>query len=127
MYTATPVSSAIEALGMSLPYDASLPAVSAAKERESFLAGQALVRLIEKNVRPRDIVTRKSLENAYTMVLALGGSTNAVLHLKAIAREADVEWTLADFDRLGAKVPHLADLKPGGKYDMWDLHRVGGT
>ena len=72
------------------------------------------MQLIEKNIRPRDIITRKSLENAYTLVLALGGSTNAVLHLMAIAREAEVEWTLADFDRLGDKVPHLADLKPGG-------------
>jgi len=127
MYTANTMSSAIEAMGMSLPYDASYPAVSAAKEREAFLAGQALVGLIEKNIRPRDIITRKSLENAYTLVLALGGSTNAVLHLMAIAREAEVEWTLADFDRLGAKVPHLADLKPGGQYVMWDLYRVGGT
>jgi dihydroxy-acid dehydratase len=127
MYTANTMSSAIEAMGMSLPYDASHPAVSAAKERESFLAGQALVRLIEKNVRPRDIITRKSLENAYTFVLALGGSTNAVLHLMAIAHEAEVEWTLADFDRLGDKVPHLADLKPGGQYVMNDLHRAGGT
>src|SRR3954470_15164005 len=127
MYTANTMSSAIEAMGMSLPYDASYPAVSAAKERETFLAGQALVRLVEKNLRPRDIINRRSLENAYTLVLALGGSTNAVLHLMAIAREADVEWTLADFDRLGNKVPHLADLKPGGRYVMNDLHRVGGT
>src|SRR5262249_49580506 len=114
-------------MGMSLPYDASYPAVTSAKERESYLAGQAVVKLIEKNIRPRDIITRKSLENAYTLVLALGGSTNAVLHLMAIAREAAVPWTLADFDRLGGKVPHLADLKPGGKYVMNDLHRVGGT
>jgi dihydroxy-acid dehydratase len=127
MYTANTMSSAIEAMGMSLSGDASYPAVSAAKERESFLAGEALVRLIEKNIRPRDIITRKSLENAYTLVLALGGSTNAVLHLAAIAREAGVEWTLADFDRLGAKVPHLADLKPGGRYVMNDLYRAGGT
>jgi dihydroxy-acid dehydratase len=127
MYTANTMSSAIEALGMSLPYDASHPAVSAAKEREAFLAGKALVALIERNLRPRDIITRKSLENAYTLVLALGGSTNAVLHLMAIAREAGVAWTLADFDRLGGKVPHLADLKPGGRYVMNDLHRVGGT
>jgi dihydroxy-acid dehydratase len=127
MYTANTMSSAIEAMGMSLPYDASNPAVSAAKEREAFQAGQALLRLIEKDIRPRDIITRKSLENAYTLVLALGGSTNAVLHLMAIAREAEVEWTLVDFDRLGAKVPHLADLKPGGRYVMNDLHRVGGT
>jgi dihydroxy-acid dehydratase len=127
MYTANTMSSAIEAMGMSLPYDASFPAVSAAKERETFLAGEALVRLIEKTIRPRDIITRRSLDNAYTLVLALGGSTNAVLHLMAIAREAEVEWTLADFDRLGGKVPHLADLKPGGRYVMNDLHRAGGT
>src|SRR5207302_6503392 len=106
---------------------ASNPGVSAAKEREAFLAGKALVRLVEKNIRPRDIITRKSLENAYTLVLALGGSSNAVLHWMAIAREAEVEWTLADFDRLGAKVPHLADLKPGGRYVMHDLYKVGGT
>jgi dihydroxy-acid dehydratase len=110
-----------------LPYGASNPAVSAAKERESFQAGQALVKLIERNIRPRDLITRKSLENAYTFVLALGGSTNAVLHLMAIAREAEVEWSLADFERLGKKVPHLADLKPGGRYVMHDLYKVGGT
>jgi len=127
MYTANTMSSAIEAMGMSLPYDASYPAVSAAKERESLVAGQALVNLIRQNIRPRDIITRKSLENAYTFVLALGGSTNAVLHLMAIAREAEVPWTLADFDRLGEKIPHLADLKPGGQYVMFDLHRAGGT
>src|SRR5438067_1884790 len=127
MYTANTMSSAIEAMGLSLPYGASNPAVSAAKERESFLAGTALVGLIERDIKPRDIITRKSLENAYTLVLALGGSTNAVLHLMAIAREAEVEWTLADFDRLGDKVPHLADLKPGGRYVMHDLHTVGGT
>jgi dihydroxy-acid dehydratase len=127
MYTANTMASAIEAMGLCLPYGASNPAVSAAKEREAFVAGQAVVKLIEKNVRPRDLITRRSLENAYTFVLALGGSTNAVLHLMAIAREAGVEWTLDDFDRLGAKVPHLADLKPGGKYVMHDLYRVGGT
>src|SRR5690242_9231119 len=127
MYTANTMSSAIEAMGMSLPYDASNPAVSAAKEREAFRAGEALLHLIDKNIRPRAIITRRSLENAYTLVLALGGSTNAVLHLMAIAREAEVAWTLADFDRLGAKVPHLADLKPGGRFVMNDLHRVGGT
>jgi dihydroxy-acid dehydratase len=127
MYTANTMSSAIEAMGLSLPYGASNPAVSAAKERESFLAGQALVRLIERDLRPRDIITRKSLENAYTAVLALGGSTNAVLHLMAIAHEAEVPWTLADFDRLGDKVPDLADLKPSGRHVMFDLHQVGGT
>lgn len=127
MYTANTMSSAIEAMGMSLPYDASYPAVSAAKERETFLAGKQLVKLCEQGIKPRDIITRKSLENAYTLVLALGGSTNAVLHLMAIAREAEVSWTLADFDRLGDKVPDLADLKPGGRFVMFDLHKVGGT
>jgi dihydroxy-acid dehydratase len=127
MYTANTMSSAIEAMGMSLPYDASYPAVSAAKDREAFLAGKLLVRLIDKGIKPRDIITRKSLENAYTFVLALGGSTNAVLHLMAIAREADVTWALADFDRLGDKVPDLADLKPAGKHVMFDLHKAGGT
>src|SRR3954467_4841168 len=127
MYTANTMSSAIEAMGMSLPFDASYPAVSAAKEREAFMAGEALVRLIERDLKPRDIITRKSLENAYTAVLALGGSTNAVLHLMAIAREAEVEWTYADFDRIGAKTPGLADLKPGGRFAMHELHKVGGT
>ena len=127
MYTANTMSSAIEAMGMSLPFDASNPAVSAAKERETFIAGKLLVDLIEKDIKPRDIITRQSLENAYTFVLALGGSTNAVLHLMAIAREANVPWTLADFDRLGDKVPDLADLKPSGKYVMNDLHKAGGT
>lgn len=127
MYTANTMSSAIEALGLSLPHGASNPAVTAAKDRESFLAGKALLQCIEKDIRPRDLITRDSLENAYTLVLSLGGSTNAVLHLMAIAREAGVDWTLADFDRIGAKVPHLADLKPGGKHVMFDLYRVGGT
>jgi dihydroxy-acid dehydratase len=127
MYTANTMSSAIEAMGLSLPYDASHPAVTAAKEREAYQAGKALVTCIEKNIRPRDVITRKSLENAYTLVLALGGSTNAVLHLMAIAREAGVPWTLDDFDRIGMKVPHLADLKPSGKYVMHDLYKAGGT
>jgi len=127
MYTANTMSSAIEAMGLSLPYDASNPATAASKERQSFQAGKAVVNLIEKNIRPRDLITRKSLENAYTLVLALGGSTNAVLHLMGIAKEAEVEWTLDDFDRLARKVPHLADLKPGGRYVMYDLHKAGGT
>jgi dihydroxy-acid dehydratase len=127
MYTANTMSSAIEALGLSLPFSASNPGVSAAKEREAFQAGVALVRLIGKGIRPRDIITRDALENAYTTVLALGGSTNAILHLTAIAREAQVEWTLGDFERLGARVPHLADLKPAGRYVMYDLHKAGGT
>ena len=127
MYTANTMSTAIEAMGMALPFDASYPAVSAAKERESYLAGQALLHLVEEGIKPRDIITRKSLENAYTAVLALGGSTNALLHLMAIAREAQVDWSLSDFDRLGPKVPHLGDLKPSGRFVMYDLHRVGGT
>ncbi|MCZ2340654.1 MAG: dihydroxy-acid dehydratase [Bacteroidales bacterium] len=127
MYTANTMSSAIEAMGLSLPYGASNPAVSSAKDREAYLAGKALVYCVKNNIRPRDIITRKSLENAYTLILALGGSTNAVLHLMAIAREAGVDWTYADFDRLGAKTPHIADLKPGGQYVMFDLFRVGGT
>ncbi len=127
MYTANTMSTAIEAMGLSLPYDASHPAVSSAKEREAYMAGKALMHCITHNIRPRDLITRKSLENAFTLVLALGGSTNAVLHLMAIAREAGVPWTLADFDRLGEKVPHLADLRPSGKYVMYDLYRVGGT
>lgn len=127
MYTANTMAAAIEAMGLALPYSASSPAVSADKEREAFLAGQALIHLVEAGIRPRDLITRKSLENAYTLVLALGGSTNAVLHLLAIAHEAQVSWTLDDFDRIGRNVPHLADLKPGGQYVMHDLHRVGGT
>ncbi len=127
MYTANTMSSAIEALGLSLPYSASNPAVSAAKERETYLAGAALVKMIEKGVSTRDLITRESLENAVTLVIALGGSTNAVLHLMAMAHEAEVDWTLDDFDRLGDKIPHIADLKPSGKYVMWDLYQVGGT
>ena len=127
MYTANSMAAAIEAMGLSLPYDASYPAVSAAKQREAFLAGAALLSLIEKDIRPRDIITRQSLQNAYTLVLALGGSTNTVLHLLAIASEAQVEWTLDDFDRIGQSVPHLANLKPGGQYVMYDLHKAGGT
>ena len=127
MYTANTMSTAIEAMGLSLPYDSSYPAVSSAKEREAYAAGRALMYCVEHDIRPRDLITRKSLENAFTLVLTLGGSTNAVLHLMAIAREAGVDWTLADFDRLGDKVPHLADLRPSGQYVMYDLYKVGGT
>ncbi len=127
MYTANTMSSAIEALGLSLPYSASNPAVSAMKERECFAAGVALIELVKRGITAKSLITRKSLENAVTLVITLGGSTNAVLHLMAMAHEAEVEWTLADFDRLGEKVSHIADLKPSGKYVMWDVHRVGGT
>lgn len=127
MYTANTMASAIEALGLSLPYSASYPAVTAAKQRESFLAGKTLIEAIEKDIKPRDLITRESLENAVTLIIAMGGSTNAVLHMIAIASEAEVQWTLDDFDRISDKIPHLADLKPGGQYVMFDLHRVGGT
>ncbi|MBI1368563.1 MAG: dihydroxy-acid dehydratase [Planctomycetes bacterium] len=127
MYTANTMSSAIEAMGLSLPYSASNPAVTAAKDRECFAAGRALCKMIEKGITAKSLVTKESLENAVTLVIALGGSTNAVLHLMAIANEAGVKFTLADFDRLGETVPHIADLKPGGRFVMYDLHRVGGT
>jgi dihydroxy-acid dehydratase len=127
MYTANTMASAIEALGMSLPGSSSMPAVSSRKERECFEAGQALIKLLELNLRPKDILTKDAFENAITLVMALGGSTNAVLHLIAIARQIDVDLSMEDFDRLSRHVPHLVDLKPGGKYVMVDLDRVGGV
>ncbi len=127
MYTANTMSSAIEALGLSLPYGASNPGVSAHKDRESYLAGKAVIRMAEMGITARDLITRESLENAVTLVIALGGSTNAVLHLMAIANEAGVDWSLEDFDRLGEITPCIADLKPSGRYVMFDVHRVGGT
>jgi dihydroxy-acid dehydratase len=127
MYTANTMASAIEALGMSLPGSSSMPAVSSRKANDCYEAGQAVIRLIEKNIRPKDILTKQAFENAITLVMALGGSTNAVLHLIAIARQIDVDLTTADFDRISRKVPHLADLKPGGKYVMADLDRAGGV
>lgn len=126
MYTANTMASAIEALGMSLPYNSSNPAISKHKEEESIQAGRAMRRLLEKDIKPKDIVTRKSLENAIRLVTVLGGSTNAVLHFLAIARAADVEFTLADFQRISDETPFLADLKPSGKYLMEDVHEVGG-
>jgi dihydroxy-acid dehydratase len=127
MYTANTMASAIEALGMSLPGSASIPAVSSLKSEDCYRAGQQVVKLIEKDLTPRKILTKKSFENAITVVLVLGGSTNAVLHLLAIANELDIELTLDDFHRISQKTPHLADLKPGGKYVMQDLYRVGGV
>ncbi|EZH72190.1 dihydroxy-acid dehydratase [Aquimarina atlantica] len=126
MYTANTMASAIEALGMSLPYNSSNPAISKHKEEESIQAGRAMRTLLEKDIKPKDIVTRKSLENAIRLVTVLGGSTNAVLHFLAIARAADVEFTLADFQRISDETPFLADLKPSGKYLMEDVHEVGG-
>ncbi|MDH7444113.1 dihydroxy-acid dehydratase [Aquimarina sp. 2201CG14-23] len=126
MYTANTMASAIEALGMSLPYNSSNPAISKNKEEESIAAGRAMRTLLEKDIKPLDIVTKKSLENAIRLVTVLGGSTNAVLHFLAIARAADVEFTLADFQRVSDETPFLADLKPSGKYLMEDVHEVGG-
>ncbi|KAA1248064.1 dihydroxy-acid dehydratase [Aquimarina sp. RZ0] len=126
MYTANTMASAIEALGMSLPYNSSNPAISKNKEEESIAAGKAIRTLLEKDIKPLDIVTKKSLENAIRLVTILGGSTNAVLHFLAIARAANVEFTLADFQKISDETPFLADLKPSGKYLMEDVHNIGG-
>ncbi len=127
MYTANTMASAIEALGMSLPYNSSNPAISANKEEECIRAGEVLRILLEKDIKPSDIVTRKSLENAVRLVTVMGGSTNAVLHFLAIAKAADVAFTLKDFQKISDTTPFLADLKPSGKFLMEDVHRVGGT
>ncbi len=126
MYTANTMASAIEAMGMALPYNSSNPAQSWEKETESIFAGKAIRHLLEKDIKPLDIVTKKSLENAVRLVTILGGSTNAVLHILAIARAADIEFTLADFQRISDTTPFLADLKPSGKYLMEDVHGIGG-
>jgi len=126
MYTANTMASAIEAMGMALPYNSSNPAQSWEKETESILAGKAIRHLLEKDIKPLDIVTKKSLENAVRLVTILGGSTNAVLHILAIARAADIEFTLADFQRISDTTPFLADLKPSGQYLMEDVHEIGG-
>tara|TARA_Y100000782_G_C10187460_1_gene267627 strand:+ start:6199 stop:7875 length:1677 start_codon:yes stop_codon:yes gene_type:complete len=126
MYTANTMASSIEALGMALPYNSSNPAVSIQKKTECKLAGSAVNILLEKDIKPSDIVTKKALENAITVVTALGGSTNAVLHYLAIADAAQVEFTLDDFQRISDKTPLLADLKPSGKYLMEDIHQAGG-
>ncbi|MFL0099644.1 dihydroxy-acid dehydratase [Tenacibaculum maritimum] len=127
MYTANTMASAIEALGMSLPYNSSNPAISKDKEEECVKAGEMLRVLLEKDIKPSDIVTKKSLENAIRLVTVMGGSTNAVLHFLAIAKAANVEFTLHDFQRISDETPFLADLKPSGKYLMEDVHKVGGT
>jgi dihydroxy-acid dehydratase len=127
MYTANTMASAIEALGMSLPYSSSIPAVDTGKLEECLQAGHAIRYLLEKDIKPRDIMTREAFENAMVMVMALGGSTNAVLHLIAMARSVDVPLSIDDFQRVSDRVPLLADLKPSGKYVMEDLHNVGGT
>jgi dihydroxy-acid dehydratase len=127
MYTANTMAAAIEALGMSLPYSSSIPADDPAKLDECFRAGAAIRHLLETNTRPTDIMTRAAFENAITLTMVLGGSTNAVLHLLAMARSVDVPLTLDDFQAISDRVPFLADLKPSGRYVMEDLHQVGGT
>jgi dihydroxy-acid dehydratase len=127
MYTANTMSSAIEALGMSLPYSSSNPALSDEKKKECAAAGQAIRLLLEKDIKPRDIMTAKAFENALTLVMALGGSTNAVLHLIAMANSVDVELNYDIIQGVSNKRPVIADLKPSGKYLMEDLHKVGGV
>ena len=126
MYTANTMASAIEALGMSLPNSSAQPAISDDKRQDCRRAGAAVFNLLEKGIRPRDILTKKAFENAITTVIAVGGSTNAVLHLIAIAHAAGVKLGLDDFTRIGKKVPVLADLKPSGRYEMAELVRIGG-
>ncbi len=127
MYTANTMASAIEALGMSLPYSASIPAESPEKIDECRRAGAVVRNLLEQNILPRDIMTREAFENAMVVVMALGGSTNAVLHLLAMARSVDVPLTIDDFQAVSDRVPLLADLKPSGQFVQEDLHSIGGT
>ena len=127
MYTANTMATAIEAMGMSLPYSSSTPAMDPAKLEECRRAGAVVRALMENDVKPRDIMTRTAFENAMVMVMALGGSTNAVLHLIAMARAVEVDLTIEDFQSVSDRVPYIADLKPSGKYVMEDLHQVGGV
>ncbi|MGD7008084.1 dihydroxy-acid dehydratase [Metabacillus sp. 84] len=127
MYTANTMASAIEALGMSLPGSSSNPAESEYKLQDCYDAGEAVLKLLEAGIYPKDIMTKAAFENAITLVMALGGSTNAVLHLLAIANAAEVDLTLDDFERIQKKVPHIANLKPSGKYVMQDLYEAGGV
>ena len=126
MYTANTMASAIEALGMSLPYSSSTPAVDPGKQEECLQAGLAIRHLLEQDIKPRDIMTRAAFENAMVLVTVLGGSTNAVLHLIAMARSVNIELTIDDFQAVSNRTPYLADLKPSGKYVMEDLHKIGG-
>jgi len=127
MYTANTMASAIEALGMSLPNSSSQDAISEDKNNDCLRAGEAVVNLLKKDIKPSDIMTKKAFENAITLIITLGGSTNAVLHLIAMADAIDVDLNIDDFTRIGAKVPVLADLKPSGKYMMSELVKIGGT
>jgi dihydroxy-acid dehydratase len=126
MYTANTMASAIEAMGMSLPYSSSTPAVDPGKLEECLQAGYAIRKLLELDLKPRDIMTREAFENAMVIIMALGGSTNAVLHLIAMARAVEVPLTIDDFQAVSDRVPFLADLKPSGRYVMEDLHNIGG-
>jgi dihydroxy-acid dehydratase len=127
MYTANTMASAIEALGMSLPYSSSNPALSEEKKQECLEAGKVIKILLEKDIKPKDIMTKEAFENAITLVMVFGGSTNAVLHLIAMAKSVDVELSLQDFQRISDKTPVLADFKPSGKYLMQELHSHGGV
>ncbi len=127
MFTANTMASISEAIGMALPGSASAPAVDRRRDDFAYESGRAVMRLVEMDLRPRQIMTKEAFENAIAITMALGGSTNAVLHLLAIAHEARVELELDDFNRIGARVPHVADMKPHGKYHMNDLDRVGGV
>ena len=127
LFTANTMSTAIEIMGLSLPGDSSLTAVDPRKADEARQAGAAVMRMLDEGIRPRDILTRQAFENAITLVAAMGGSTNAVLHLMAIAREAEVDLTLEDFDRISRRTPYITDMKPGGRYVMADLSRYGGV
>lgn len=127
MYTANTMASAIETMGMSLPYSSSIPATHKEKIKECEKAGKAIRLLLEEDIKPKDIITKKSLENAVTMIIALGGSTNAVMHMLAIAHAAEVDFTIDDFQEVSDRTPFLADLKPSGKYVMEDLYNVGGV
>ncbi|QKG83993.1 dihydroxy-acid dehydratase [Kroppenstedtia pulmonis] len=127
MYTANTMASAIEALGMSLPGSSSNPAETDLKKQDCYQAGEAVVELLRKGIYPKDIMTKAAFENAITVVMALGGSTNAILHLLAMAHAIDVDLNMQDFERIRKRVPHIADLKPSGRYVMQDLHRVGGV
>ncbi|KAI8911729.1 dihydroxy-acid dehydratase [Gorgonomyces haynaldii] len=127
MYTANTMASCIEALGMSLPYSSSTPATDPLKVKECERAGEAIKELLIKDIKPRDIMTKKAFENALVVLMALGGSTNAVLHLLAMARTCGVDLTIDDFQTFSDKIPFIADLKPSGKYVMEDVHKIGGT
>src|SRR6188768_1834677 len=126
MYTANTMASAAEALGMSLPGSAAPPATDRRRDGYARASGEAVVEMLRRGITARDVMTKEAFENAIAVVMAFGGSTNAVLHLLAIAHEAEVELTLADFTRVGERVPHLADVKPFGRYVMFDIDRVGG-